>query len=521
MKKKITFLIIMTFLLIKIPSVFALDINIKEIDVYDKNDTISVSNVLSDGLEIIPKVTFNKVNDYVTFKVVFKGKDIEKYKIKSIKDNNTSEYIKIIYSNKEYLTDPVFILLEYYKESNKDVKVDDINIIITLEDENGNNEEVVINNNDKSKEEVSDSAQTGTLSHILTPIILIIITVILIRHYAKYKDIGTMIILLLLVIPLTVSAAGSIKLALTISAKSIKIKGTDTESSTEYIVYLYPNGGTGIKEGQEFKYTETTTFDKFPKVTKTNCTLDGWNVDSPTGQEYYTDVESKDNGKKLYARWNCVSNLTIKTTTGAKNTLNEPIEQFLAKHNDTLTNYNNYIKQSVQNAGYGTSNGVVAAAVSMISYLYDKHNTKLPYYWGGRSNTIGLPSKIGSYLPSTPSDYSGTVYYHFSFDCSGFIRWAILNGGFNFSESKTFAGTFSGCDITDSSCIGEPGDVLDTATHIVLIISVDKANNKYYVAESNDNGVVIQTRGLHDKVGNKQTTVRKLQSFYKDTSNLR
>ncbi len=76
-------------------------------------------------------------------------------------------------------------------------------------------------------------------------------------------------------------------------------------TGTLYTVYLYPNGGTGITEGQKFGYNGVTAFSEFPKVTRTNCTLEGWNVGSADGEKYYSNVDSTDNGKKLYARWNC------------------------------------------------------------------------------------------------------------------------------------------------------------------------------------------------------------------------
>lgn len=87
-----------------------------------------------------------------------------------------------------------------------------------------------------------------------------------------------------------------------------KCDGSSPVEPTKYTVYLYPNGGTGITEGQIFEYTDTADFSTFPKVTKANCKLDGWNIGSPTGKEYYQNVDSTDNGKKLYARWDCEAN---------------------------------------------------------------------------------------------------------------------------------------------------------------------------------------------------------------------
>ena len=90
--------------------------------------------------------------------------------------------------------------------------------------------------------------------------------------------------------------------------------------TTKYVVYLYPNGGTGIEEGQKFEYNETTSFSQFPIVTKKNCTLDGWNVGSVDGKKYYQNVDSSDDGAKLYARWNC------KEETTDNDTSDEPTE---------------------------------------------------------------------------------------------------------------------------------------------------------------------------------------------------
>ena len=309
MKKLVKILIIITTFLFNISSVFAIDINIKEVKVYDKNDTITVSNISLDNTKITPEITFNKINDYVTYKVVFKGKDTIKYKIKNISDNNKSEYIRTTYSSKEDLTSPVFITLEYHKEASKSISLNDINVVVTLEDESGNEEEVIIydsNPVDKSNQEKTTSPQTGTLSYILTPIILIIISIFIIKYYTKNKEMLTVLILVLLSIPLSVIASENIKISLTINASNIQIKVNEVES-TAYTVYLYPNGGTGIKDGQAFTYTETAQFSEFPKVTKEGCILDGWNVGSVDGKKYYENVDETDNGKKLYARWTCQS----------------------------------------------------------------------------------------------------------------------------------------------------------------------------------------------------------------------
>lgn len=219
-----------------------------------------------------------------------------------------------------------------------------------------------------------------------------------------------------------------------------------------------------------------------------------------------------------------IANLNIKETTNAANTLNQPIESFLSSKGGSLADYNNYIKKSVNDAGYGTRAGVVTAAVAMINYLYDNFNAKLPYYWGGAYQGDGIPTSFGTNVPSNPSP-SGTRYQYKSFDCSGFTSWAVKNGGFKFERQVVsgfddLVGSKNMCDIKNSSCIGQPGDFISQKnTHIKMIISVDEANNKYYVAESTGSGVIITTQGMHT-AGSVETNILHMDEFYNNQSNV-
>lgn len=219
-----------------------------------------------------------------------------------------------------------------------------------------------------------------------------------------------------------------------------------------------------------------------------------------------------------------IANLDIKETTNAANTLNQPIESLLASKGGSLADYNNYIKQSVNDAGYGTRAGVVAGAVAMINYLYDNFNTKLPYYWGGSYQEEGIPSSFGTNVPSSPSP-SGTRYQYKSFDCSGFTSWAVKNAGFKInrltaSGFDNLVGSKNMCNITNSSCIGEPGDFISyKEQHIKMIVSVDEANNKYYVAESTGSGVIITTQGMHTE-GSVETNILHMGEFYNNQNNI-
>ena len=320
MKNYVLISLMLIMFLFCIDNVYALDISVDSVKSFDKSNTISVSNVTSNDLTIKPSITFNSVNDYVTYKISFKGNDLKKYKVGAISDNNDDTYIKTIYKYGDDLTEPVYVTFLYNKLANANSSLSNFKINISLiSDSDGN---TIVNRNsyqnDGNSGAASSNPQTGLLSHIMVPLVLILVTIFLLRHYMKVNnDVNLMILILCMVlIPFTIYAEIKETLTINIDTSDIIIKAStgntsnqsannSTPTVTKYYVYLYPNGGTGINDGQKFEYTGTTSFSNFPKVTKTNCTLDGWNVGSPTGKEYYQNVDATDNGQKLYARWSC------------------------------------------------------------------------------------------------------------------------------------------------------------------------------------------------------------------------
>ena len=222
-----------------------------------------------------------------------------------------------------------------------------------------------------------------------------------------------------------------------------------------------------------------------------------------------------------------VAGLEIKNTTKAEK-LNEPITDFLNSKGSSLEDMNDYIYESVVDAGVGTREGVVTAAVSMINYLYDNFNIKFPYYWGGKSLDKGIPSSFGTYHPSATSS-GGNVYNKKSFDCSGFVSWAIRNGGYNFKGASTsgFTAFYStSCNIKDQTCIGQPGDIINyrdatnSAGHVLLILAVDETTQKYFVAHSGGKGVVMEQRDMHAPEGVGTTKIIYMDNYYNNPENI-
>ena len=165
--------------------------------------------------------------------------------------------------------------------------------------------------------------------------------------------------------------------------------------------------------------------------------------------------------------------------------LHEPLSSFLESKGTSLEEFNNLIASNVEDAGYGTRAGVVSAAVTLIAELGNNYGVKIPYFWGGGHGVIANGAD-GSWGSSACHTYAnGNSYNYCGLDCSGFVPWAIYNGGFNISPLTT--GGFQSLPgaqrvtLTDSAIL-QPGDLLESSGHIVLIVGIE--GNQYVCAEA-------------------------------------
>lgn len=168
--------------------------------------------------------------------------------------------------------------------------------------------------------------------------------------------------------------------------------------------------------------------------------------------------------------------------------LHEPLDLFLESKGTSLEEFNNLIASNVENSGYGTDAGVVAAAVTLIAELGNNYDVKIPYFWGGGHGQMitGAEGNWGS--NQCRASANGRIYDYCGLDCSGFVAWAIWNGGFNIAARVT--GQFQDLpgaervSLSSSSAVLAPGDLLESNSHIVLVIGVDEETNEYICAEA-------------------------------------
>ena len=101
----------------------------------------------------------------------------------------------------------------------------------------------------------------------------------------------------------------------------------------------------------------------------------------------------------------------------------------------------------------------------------------------------------------------------------------VLEISHNF-ENKTTSSIDSAfsknsCNITESTCIGQPGDLINSRSgHVELIIAVDQENGKYFVAHSGGPGVVMQERPLHKGNSSNVTKIIFMEEFYSNQMNV-
>lgn len=228
-----------------------------------------------------------------------------------------------------------------------------------------------------------------------------------------------------------------------------------------------------------------------------------------------------------------------------------PCNKYSEEENNIL---DNILKYKISEAGLGTRAGVVAAA----RFLTLQFPYKLPYFFeNGRLNNInrnyvdgeGRYYHNGLYLneykfQNIVASYKGPSIWgcpltnleddkDFGFipgikmpnglDCSGFVSWAIYNGGYDVGD----LGAYDLARLGDLTTITQSiinsnkiknGDLLHYNGHIAIIIGIDEKN--YYVAESLQNykGLVVNTY-KKEKITNVFTHVTLMDNYYKEDGN--
>lgn len=178
--------------------------------------------------------------------------------------------------------------------------------------------------------------------------------------------------------------------------------------------------------------------------------------------------------------------------------LHQPIDSFLRSKGTSLEEFNSLIESNVEKAGYGTRAGVVAAAVTLIGELGNNYNVKVPYFWGGGHFDGVVVGALNTWGTTQCHTYANNTSYNYcGLDCSGFVSWAVKNGGFSIGSTTNYARTLPNVrKVTlSNSAVMEPGDLLESDGHVILIIGIEESTGNYICAEASGNSAgVLFTR---------------------------
>lgn len=224
-----------------------------------------------------------------------------------------------------------------------------------------------------------------------------------------------------------------------------------------------------------------------------------------------SDISTYYNNKSIYQLKNyCKSNINNGTlieleeypdVESSATKINKPITKLLTSYE--IEELNNYIKNEVDKAGYGTGAAVASAAQSLVYGLY-QHGYYLPYWYGGghgKGITLGVDENFGK------SGYSFDNYWYsynikrnrdtYSYDCSGFVSWAIKNGcnsDFSPVGSDYFYDTEYGKSIPLTEAkVGDMMVIKNSEDHHIRIV-VKNNGDSVITVESTPNAILFKER---------------------------
>ena len=233
----------------------------------------------------------------------------------------------------------------------------------------------------------------------------------------------------------------------------------------------------------------------------------------------------------------------IKKLTELTETNGGPIYKLLSSNKSSLESFNEGLSKTVIDSTPGSRKSVVNAAIYTINTFYSL-GYRLPYSFSG-GHDAPYTNKTGAHHDRTSSNYFGINpyigeeiwsnhqttrgyknyrngkekwYYYLGLDCSGFVSWALKNGGID--RPVTNASGFKNdpnvktYDFGDNSkYIGQPGDVLASESHVALIIRYDSNKKAYLVAEESS-GLIVNYYRLDSEYSQKNYKVVDMSYYY-------
>ena len=266
-KKHYIYVVFFLMLLFTNTKAYALDIKIEDVSITDKSSTVTTNTINYTDNEISSNVSFNKVNDYVTYEIKIKNNENKLFKIKSVTDNYTNDNLVIEYENESEIkanSSTIVKLTMTYKNKlvNKNISLNNLVITLNLVDENGTNKSVVLNN-----------PKTG--DNIINYLSLLFVTLFSVyfiktKKRLKHFKVGNILLLIcILCVPFITFAVENYKFS---------FKFSDVVINGEFEVFDVNIVDQGITTTIQRTYGEK--LGTLPSTSKVGNTFDGWYINN-------------------------------------------------------------------------------------------------------------------------------------------------------------------------------------------------------------------------------------------------
>ena len=325
--KKYLKLLFMFILSLTIVSAETIDFRIIDAKVDEKYGAVDVIDPVFSSDEVTSSITFKQVGDYVIYDIKLENNSEKSYKLVNVTDNNQSNNISTTYEySKEEVSPSETVTLKMkiqYSEVVKNVQsidLEDFNVILTLEDENGNTAEIDIN------------PKTG--DNILFYIIVLMLSCVgLVLTAKKIKGGKVLLVAPLLVAPLLIAPLlifGLQQFKINITIKEIEIEGTFD------VFNIVVDSNNGDTENRTITYGDTVG--SLPTPSKEGYTFAGWYDSLGNAVDENTTITSE---ISIEARYNPIHyNITYDLDGGnATNVDSYTIEDEITLNNPTKEGY--------------------------------------------------------------------------------------------------------------------------------------------------------------------------------------
>ena len=220
-------------------------LELEDVSIMDQSATIIAEDPTIVDNKIIGSITFNELNDYVTYKLSLKNIGSSQIKLTSITDNNTSEYINLKYHyDNNYIstgdTITATITIAYIKQLiNQNLTLDNLIISAAYENENGETGEIILVPDTGFFTKTNGKLAIENIIPVAVFVVLMIAGIVLIIIRKKYNLAKIGVILLAsatILFPFAVSAEE--KFELNLEFTNLEIHG----EFEEYEVSINPGG---------------------------------------------------------------------------------------------------------------------------------------------------------------------------------------------------------------------------------------------------------------------------------------